>query len=156
MGAAGALLLVSLFLPWYSAGGENASAWEVFSVVDVTLCLLALLAIALPFVVAAQDTSAVGIASETMLTILALIVSLIAIVRVLNLPEAVDAAGGGREPFAWVGLLATLGVLMGSLIAMRDERLSKPGRLTDTTGVPVDSATEIEQIPAPPREAAPS
>ena len=37
VGAVGGLgLLVSSFLPWYSAGGEVATAWQAFSVTDLS------------------------------------------------------------------------------------------------------------------------
>jgi hypothetical protein len=36
-------------------------------------------------------------------------------------------------------------------VAMRDERLSPPGRPTDATGRPVPRAPEVEPLPAPPR-----
>ena len=36
------------------------------------------------------------------------------------------------------------------LVAMRDERRSAPGRVTDPTVVSVDVVPEPEQLPAPP------
>ena len=54
----------------------------------------------------------------------------------------------------WIGLGAGVVLLAGCMIAMRDERLSAPGRLTDSTGVPVSEPPEIETLPAPPPGAA--
>jgi hypothetical protein len=42
-------------------------------------------------------------------------------------------------------------------MAMRDERLSKPGRPTDLSGRPIPAQPEVETLPAPdPRGAASS
>ena len=41
------------------------------------------------------------------------------------------------------------GIVVGALAAMNDERLSKPGRPTDSTGRPIPAQPEIERMPAP-------
>jgi hypothetical protein len=46
MAAVGGLaLLGSLWLPWYTAGGESGDAWQAFDGLDFTLAALALTAI---------------------------------------------------------------------------------------------------------------
>lgn len=147
----GAVLVVSLFLPWYSAGDSDVTAFEAYTVVDVLLCCLGLLGIALLVVTAAQRTAAVGVASDALLTLVAAVVLALAAIRAANMPGDLEAAAAERAAFLWVGLAATLGVLVGSVLAMRDERLSRPGELTDATGHPVESPPEIETLPAPPR-----
>ena len=42
----GALLLGSLWLPWYTANGESGDAWQVFTGLDYTLAALAVTALA--------------------------------------------------------------------------------------------------------------
>jgi hypothetical protein len=37
----GAVLLGSLWLPWYTANGDSGTAWQVFSGLDYTLAVLA-------------------------------------------------------------------------------------------------------------------
>ena len=37
----GAVLLGSLWLPWYTANGDSGSAWQVFTGLDYTLAVLA-------------------------------------------------------------------------------------------------------------------
>lgn len=143
-GAAGATLLVALFLPWYGPG--DATAWEAFSVIDVLLAALALAAIVLVGVVATQETPSVSIAYEGLLAVAALFGLVILAFRILNLPDGADT----RELGAWLGLGAGIALVGGSMLAMRDERLSSPGRLTDSTGVPISAAPEIETLPAPP------
>ena len=66
------------------------------------------------------------------------------------MPGDLDAAGRrarGASPGS--ASAATFGVLVGGFVAMRDERLSKPGRWTDSTGVPIDAPPEIETISSP-------
>ncbi len=149
--ASGTVLVASLFLPWYTAGDEEVSAFEAYSVVDVLLLGIGLLGIALLAVTAAQRTAAVGVASDALLTLVAGIVVIVAAIRAANLPGDLEASGADRAAFLWIGLAAAAGVLLGAVIAMRDERLSKPGARTDATGVPVEGAPEIETLPAPPR-----
>jgi hypothetical protein len=148
-GAAGLVLLVSLFMPWYEVAGEDVSAFEAFSIYDVLLVGLAGAAIALFVVTAYQQSPAVSIALDGLTTLFALAMTALLLIRVLNMPGDLDAAGAERAAFAWVGLAATFGVLVSSLVAMRDERLSKPGRWTDSTGVPIDAPPEIETISSP-------
>ena len=42
----GAVLLGSLWLPWYTANGESGDAWQVFTGLDYTLAALAITALA--------------------------------------------------------------------------------------------------------------
>src|SRR4051812_48927959 len=45
-GIGGIVLIISLFLDWFSAGGFGESGWEFFSFTDIVLFVLGLLAIA--------------------------------------------------------------------------------------------------------------
>lgn len=152
---AGVVLAVALFLPWYDVGGAHVTAWEAYTVVDVLLFATALAGIGLAVLTAVQPTAAVGVAADSLLTIVASVLAIVALLRFLNLPGGLDdpALGAGRAAFAWVGLAASFGVAIGALVAMRDERLSKPGRPTDPSGVPISAPPEVEALPAPPREA---
>ena len=150
-GVSGALLVVSLFMPWYAARGSDVNAFEAYAVVDVLLLMVGLMGIGLPIVTAVQRTAAVGVASDALLTLVAGCVLIAAAIRALDIPGDLEAADAGRAASLWIGLAATFGVFAGALIAMRDERLSKPGRPTDATGVPLDAPVEIEPLPAPPR-----
>jgi len=148
-GVAGLALLVSLFLPWYELAGTDVSAFEAFAIYDVLLLVLGAMGVALIVVTAYQPSPAVGIALDGLLALLSLIVLVLLLIRVLNMPGDLDAAGAERAAFAWVGLLATFGVVVGGFVAMRDERLSKPGRPTDSTGLPIEAQPEIETISSP-------
>ena len=142
---AGVALLVSLFLPWYGAGAGDASGWEALAVVDVALALVAASGVSLLVVTGSQRVPAVPVALASLVTLVGLIGLVLVLVRLANLPDGFD----GREPGVWLGLVAAIGIVAGSAVAMRDERLSPPGRHTDLTGRPTSPPPEIEPLPAP-------
>lgn len=139
-------LFVSLFLHWYSTGsGADLSAWEALAVNDVLLAGIALFAVSLAIVTSIQAAPAVPIAEAAMTTIAGLVAVVLVLVRLAWLPDLADS----REAGLWLALLATIGVFVSGVVAMRDERLSRPGRPTDPTGHPIQQAPEIEPLPAP-------
>jgi hypothetical protein len=141
----GAVLLVSLFLPWYGAGAEDASGWEALAAVDVALGLVAAFGVSLLVITASQRVPAVPIALSAIVTLVGLIGLVLVLIRLGNLPDGFD----GRELGVWLGLLATIGIVAGGALSMRDERLSPPGRHTDLGGRPTPPPAEIEPLPAP-------
>ena len=146
--ACGVGLLVSLWLPWYSgedAGASALSAWEALRVLDVILALISAAAVALLIVTATQDVPAVPLALSVFVTFAGLLGVLLVLIRVLSVPDGAE----GRDWGLWLALVCTLGIVAGSLIAMRDERPSPPGGHTDVTGRPVPAPAEIETFPAP-------
>jgi hypothetical protein len=176
-GVSGIVLLVSLFLPWWGLEGvwtglgpggpveggfvDSAdpgtttwTAWQVFSVADVLLGLLGVLAIVVWVLVARWSAPAPGLAGEVLLTPFAIAVTIVVLAQVLGTPEVLEVPppipSPTLQPGAWLGLLASCGVLFGLLVGMRDERLSEPGRPTDQTGAPVAAAPPVEKLPGPP------
>ena len=101
-------------------------------VASVLLAVLALAAIGTVALVARAGTAAPGVAYETLVLLGSLVGVIVALVAGL-----------------WGALAAVLAVAATSLVAMRDERLSTPDRLTDSTGVPVDSAPRPERVDLP-------
>jgi hypothetical protein len=147
----GAALLLALFLPWYELdGGATATGWEGLAVLDIVLAVIAAAAVAIPLVTAAQRVPAVPVALDSLVALAGLVGALLVCLRTLNLPDG----AAGREWALWLGLAASLGIFAGAMVAVRDERLSTPGRHTDPTGVPSPPPAEIETIPAPQRERA--
>lgn len=134
--ASGLLLIASLFLPW----SDVLSGWEAFSAFDAILALLGIAAVGVVAIVAVARAAGPGVAAECLLTPFALVVALVSLFKITDY----DDYG------AWIALAATLGVLVGVLVGMRDERLSRAGRLTDQTGRPVERPVEVEKLPAPP------
>lgn len=147
----GLLLVTALFGPWYGTGSRDLTAWETFSVLDVVFLLLGLSALAVALLTATQRTPAVGMAGDSLLLLVALPVAVIALVRFLNLPGVADELDAGRSLFSYLGTLAVLGVTLGALVSMRDERLSDPDHPSDATGAPTGSQPEVERLPAPAR-----
>jgi hypothetical protein len=141
--AAGLLLLVSLVLPWY--GTPDASGWESLAAIDLVLAAIGVSAIAVLFVTAVQRTPALPIALEALVTLAGMVGVVLVLVRIAFLPEGADS----REWGLWLGLAGALGIEAGGWIAMRDQRLSKPGRPTDLSGRPIPERLEVERLPAP-------
>jgi hypothetical protein len=178
LGGSGALLLVSLFLPWwglegpwgelgpggpaeagfFDSGAEATvttfTAWQVFSVADVLFALLGVLALVAVALVARGRVPGPGLAAEALLTPLAIVMTIVAIVQIIGTPNALELPVPLPPPSieygAWLGLLANIGILVGLLAALRDERLSRPGEATDQTGVPLAQPQAIETLPGPP------
>jgi hypothetical protein len=147
--ASGMVLLLALFLPWYTVDpGQSTTAWESFAILDIVLALIAVWAVALLLVTATQPVPAVPVALAALVAIAGFVATVLVLIRVLDLPDG----AAGREWALWLGLAGSLGVLVGGLLATRDERLSPPGRHTDITGRPAPPPPEIEAIPAPRRE----
>jgi hypothetical protein len=142
-GVSGAVLIGSLFLDWYET--PAISGFETFTVIDVALVLAGVSGLALLFLTANQGTAAVPIAFAALTTIVALLAALLGLWKAVDLP----GTASGRLAGLWLGLAATAGLVAGAALAMRDERLSEPGRHTDATGRPTPPPEEIEPLPAP-------
>jgi hypothetical protein len=131
-GAFGALLVLSLFLPWYRStepatvgcGPEQATCpretltgFEALAVVDVVLLLIGLGGVVLLFLEMTQRSPAVPVAWSALLVPLAVVGFVLVVWRVLVPPgDAVE------EPlFAFLGLVASGGLTAATLLSMRSE-----------------------------------
>ena len=111
-------MLVVSFLPWYSAGGENATAWQAFSVVDLFIAAAALSGILVGVVVASRVSVSYPVAGCTVATLFGAIAFLLIAYRLIDLPgDHLDRAYG-----AWLGLLAASGVTFGGYLGMQEPR----------------------------------
>jgi hypothetical protein len=126
-GAAGVLLLVSLFLPWYRGTvmcfrapcpQPQDTAFQAFAVLDVFLVVVALGGVGLLALEMTQETPAVPVAWAAVLTLIGLIATALVLWRVLAPPA--DAAGS--PVFSMLGLVACAGVTAGSFLSMRNDR----------------------------------
>ena len=143
---AGLVLLASLFAPWYDPGvSGSASGFEALAVLDIVLALIAAAAVALLLVTAAYRLPAVPLTFNTFVTLAGLLAIVLVLIRVADLPDG----AGAREWGLWLGLAGAVGIAGGSLIALRDERPSRPGHHTDQSGRPAPPPPEIEAIPPP-------
>jgi hypothetical protein len=144
----GAALLVSLFLPWYERGDTTVSGWESCTVIDILLAAIAIFALVAVLAAATQPTTAVSISFESLSVLFGLLASVLALIRVLDVPDF-GGAGWSTAVGAYVGLAGAVGIFAGALVAIRDERISPPDRHTDMTGRPVPAPPEIEAVPPP-------
>lgn len=112
-------LLVSSFLPWYSAGGEDATAWQAFSVVDIVLAAAAVAALSVAIVVLARLSVSYPVAGSAVTALLGGIALICVVFRLIDPPGSGDV---GREIGLWLGLLATAGVAWGGYLGMQEPR----------------------------------
>jgi hypothetical protein len=140
---AGLVLLASLFQPWYGPG--DATGWEAFGLTDLVLAAVAAFAAAVLVVTAAYAVPALPLTLDALLALAALVALAFALVAAGSVPDGADS----REWGLWLGLAGVLAVNAGAWIAMRDQRLSKPGRPTDLSGRPVSEQPQVETMPAP-------
>ncbi len=166
VGLSGLLLVVALLLPWYThdvatSFGPRPSlpsqnAFESMAVADLLLLIVAVAAVGLAIDTALEQTVAVPLdVREPAVARLARRADpgsdpprLLAGARAAACPPRPASRPPPRRA-PDLALIATLVIFAGTLLAMRDERLSKAGRPTDQTGRPVDHVPEIEQPPAP-------
>ena len=149
---AGVMLLASLFLPWYAnepilarEPTEEFTAWQSLAVLDVVLALIAAAAVALLVITATQSAPAVPLAFNVFLVFGGALATVLVLFRAADLPDA----AAGRQWALWLALAGAVGILGGSLIALRDDRHSSPERYTDVSGRPAPPPAELEPIPAP-------
>ena len=126
--AGGVLLFVSLFLSWISVGGATASGWEVFSIVDIVLALVAAVTAVIGIsYVTGTELPVPGLRPEVLKW-----VGVVALTIVLVYLLESDHLGFG----VFVALVGAAGMLGGAILA---ERPDLAGRLAEATGVPDDT-----------------
>ena len=136
-GVSGAVLLVALFLDWYSAAGGTvtANAWETFSVTDVILAFAALFGISLAVTALTQRSPAVPQSVGALTVPVAFVGAVLVLIKLLSLPNGAD----GRELGLYLGVAATLGVLIGAWRSIGDQSFPKGA----------SPRVEVTPLPAP-------
>jgi hypothetical protein len=112
-------LLVASFLPWYSAGGENATAWQSFSVTDLVMAAAAIAAISVALVVIARLSVSYPVAGCAVSTGFGALALVLIVYRLIDPPGSGDV---DREIGAWLGLLAAAGITVGGYLGMQEPR----------------------------------
>jgi peptidoglycan/LPS O-acetylase OafA/YrhL len=110
------LLLVSLFLDWYTG---DITAWEAFEVWDLVLFVLALGTIAAGLGLTTQD---VELTDRRLLPAAVAVVVVVVASQILDPPPR--AAGAEFETGAWLALGAALLMLVGAVLTYGRIRLS--------------------------------
>ena len=139
-GLTGLVLLISLFLPWYSTAGQSATGWESFSVIDVILAIAALAAVGLLVAAATQRTAAIPQAVASSVAPVALVAAVLALIRLLDLPGGADS----RDAGVWIGTLAALALFAFDLKSMRDQSFPaamRPNLTIETVPTPASDGT---------------
>jgi hypothetical protein len=113
----GVALLVSLFLPWYDYSSGQLNGWSALTGALVPLLITAVLGIYLFVITLTRSSPALPVAAGVWTTFWAMIGSVFALVHVLALP------GGAHDRCygLWIGFAATLLVLVGAWLSMRDD-----------------------------------
>jgi hypothetical protein len=115
-------LLVASFLPWYSAGNENATAWQAFSVVDLFIAAAAIAGLAVGIVVLFRLSVSYPIAGCAVATLFGAIALVLMLNRLVNPPgEGLDLEFG-----AWLGLVSAAGITVGGYLGMQDAAAGRP------------------------------
>jgi hypothetical protein len=154
-GVAGAVLLISMFLPWFGpgsaleeaieraneitreAGGEpqpspdvTDNAWQAFSFVDIILVLTALAGIRAGIAAVARWEGGRATIGATAVTVgLGAISALLVLYRVIN-----PIGEAGREYGIFIGFFAALGVAVGGWLALEQGTATARGRRPDSLG----------------------
>jgi hypothetical protein len=130
------VLFIDLFLSWYSVNvpkgaasaaaafglDTSASGWQAFSLTDLLLLLVIILALGLAFLRATERTPALPVAGSVILTALAGFATLIVLYRIVNQPGPNNLIN--VEYGAYLGFLLVAGIAYGGFLSMREEGTS--------------------------------
>jgi hypothetical protein len=135
-GIGGLVLLISMFLDWYGAkvktsignfgagfGGPNA--WESFSLIDIIIFIVALIAIGVAVLRALDNMPDMPYPPATLLTVAGAIAFLLILFRLIvqpfDVPDQVDVT---RSLGIWIGLLSAAAITYGGWRAMQESGAS--------------------------------
>jgi hypothetical protein len=117
VGAAGGLgLLVASFLPWYSAGGENATAWQAFSVTDLILAAAAIVGLSVAACVLLRISVSYPVAGSSVAAGFGGVAVILIVIRMIDPPASGDVS---LEISAWLGLVSAIAVTIGGYLGMQ-------------------------------------
>jgi hypothetical protein len=117
---AAVVLVVSLFLPWYEADDGAISGFEVFTVIDILLVLVAGVGLALAAFQATRTSPALPVGFGVLTVVTGAIGTLLTIFRLIDEPglAPVDIREG-----AWLGLVAVVALTAGGWLSLKVERV---------------------------------
>ena len=123
VGAIGGLgLLVSGFLPWYSAGGVDATAWQAFSVTDIVLAAAAAVALSVAVCVLFGISVSYPVAGSSVATGFGFVAVVLIVIRIIDPPGAGDPS---VEIGAWLGLVSAIAITIGGYMGMQPMKAPK-------------------------------
>lgn len=123
VGAIGGLgLLAAGFLPWYSVGGMDATAWQAFSVTDILLAATAAVALSVAICVLFGISVSYPVAGSSVATGLGFVAIVLIVIRMINPPGSGDP---GVELGAWLGLASAIAITVGGYLGMQPLKAPK-------------------------------
>ena len=137
VGVCGALLIGSLWLPWYRGAGHDYNAWQSMAVNDVILFGAGALAIGLVLVTAAQPSGAIPITLSVFTSLGGILAAVLAVIRLIWPPDL--GVPADRLAGVWIGTAAAAALAVTALLSMRNEH----------RGVEGLAQVEITSLPAP-------
>ena len=143
-------LLGLMFLDWYAFGDTGVTAWNMYSTIDWVLLLVIVITLLMAGITALGRTVALPVALSVVVTVLGTLAFLFVLYRTLiNQPgpdSVIDLRFG-----AYLGLVATAGIVVGAYLSMADERTS----LADPAAVPPPVPEPGPAEPSPPSASPP-
>jgi uncharacterized membrane protein len=135
--AGGIAMLVALALPWYEADDGDVSGYEVFTVVDILLVLVAAVGLVLASLQATRTSPALPVAFGVLTVVVGTIGTLLTLFRLIDEPglAPVDIREG-----AWLGLVAVVALAVGGWLSIANERVR---------GLPPGPEPELRPTPTP-------
>src|SRR3954470_2344555 len=135
-GIAGLVLLIDLWFKWYgvkvSGGGGllkgfsigvSASAWQVFSFIDILLFLIALIAIGVAVMRALNRMPEMPYPPATLVAVAGAVALLLILFRIIDTPVDTHGVNGidvTRKIGVWIGLLSAAAITYGGWRAMQE------------------------------------
>ena len=125
-GVSGLLLFIFLFLPWLGAGGGfgssgSASGWEIFTIADLVLAILALGTVALVLIGALGMNVRLPAPRIRYIKWFAVVAATIVITTVIELSTGDPGKLFNLKIGGILAALATIGMLVGAILAERPE-----------------------------------
>jgi len=123
VGAIGGLgLLVASFLPWYSAGGSDATAWQAFSVTDIFLAATAVIGLSVAVCVLFRISVSYPVAGSSVAAGFAAVAVVLIVIKMIDPPGSGDVS---LQLGAWIGLFSALAVGVGGYLGMQPMKAPK-------------------------------
>ena len=117
-GISGVLMIIALFLPWYSVGDASRNAWESMALDDVILLVTAILSIGAAFAVGLRSITDFSVATTSLGLLPAFVGLIVTVYRLISPAPPIDVS---LEIGAWLGLLAAIGMMVGAWAGAKDE-----------------------------------
>jgi hypothetical protein len=112
-------LLVASFLPWYSSGDLEVTAWQAFSIVDLFIAAAAVAGLSVGVCIVFRISVSYPVAGSTVTTLFGSIALVLIAYRLVDPPQ-LGSGPGDVELGAWLGLFAAAGVTLGGYLGMQE------------------------------------